>query len=316
MAGWVRMNSRTWSSRVQDLRRNWSRPYEHLDAEAVTRRLGGRWDGRQGSARCPAHEDKNPSITIANGDDGRLLIHCFAGCEFRDIMAALRNRGIFDGAIRPAFAPPPLRRFAADREDAKKRALVEREWGKTWPISGTLAEAYLRSRAIRCDLPSSLRFNPSCWHPNRMRLPAMVAKVERDGMLVAVHRTYLEPPGRKANLEIIRATLGSPKSGAVRLSDGPGPLIVAEGLETTLSVLEMNNAESPRVWCGLSAPGLAALELPELPSDLIIAVDGDPPGHDAAEKLANRAYALGWRVSFVEAPEGKDWNDVAVEDAR
>tara|TARA_R110002020_G_scaffold443124_1_gene654347 strand:- start:1474 stop:1896 length:423 start_codon:yes stop_codon:yes gene_type:complete len=35
----------------------------------------GRW-----IARCPAHEDKTPSLSIGLGDDGRVLIHCHAGC--------------------------------------------------------------------------------------------------------------------------------------------------------------------------------------------------------------------------------------------
>ena len=31
-------------------------------------------------ARCPGHEDRHPSLSIREGDDGRILIHCHAGC--------------------------------------------------------------------------------------------------------------------------------------------------------------------------------------------------------------------------------------------
>lgn len=41
------------------------------------------------SARCPAHDDKSPSLSIAEGNDGRVLLHCWAGCNFRDIMTAI-----------------------------------------------------------------------------------------------------------------------------------------------------------------------------------------------------------------------------------
>lgn len=41
-------------------------------------------------ARCPAHVDHNPSLSVDLGDDGRVLLHCFAGCETRDVLAALR----------------------------------------------------------------------------------------------------------------------------------------------------------------------------------------------------------------------------------
>lgn len=41
------------------------------------------------SARCPAHEDRNASLSIATGDDGRTLLHCHAGCETPAIVGAL-----------------------------------------------------------------------------------------------------------------------------------------------------------------------------------------------------------------------------------
>jgi hypothetical protein len=44
----------------------------------------GRW-----IARCPAHEDKSPSLSIRALDDGRVLINCFAGCEPGDVLSAI-----------------------------------------------------------------------------------------------------------------------------------------------------------------------------------------------------------------------------------
>lgn len=40
-------------------------------------------------ARCPAHDDRSPSLTVAAGGDGRVLIHCHAGCAVEEIAAAL-----------------------------------------------------------------------------------------------------------------------------------------------------------------------------------------------------------------------------------
>ena len=39
-------------------------------------------------ARCPAHDDRSPSLSIKQVDD-RVLIHCFAGCEVGDVMASI-----------------------------------------------------------------------------------------------------------------------------------------------------------------------------------------------------------------------------------
>lgn len=46
-------------------------------------------------ARCPAHEDRLPSLSISQAGDGRLLIHCFAGCDTAAVLAAL-GRGFAD----------------------------------------------------------------------------------------------------------------------------------------------------------------------------------------------------------------------------
>jgi hypothetical protein len=40
-------------------------------------------------ASCPAHEDAKPSLSVKEGEDGRALLHCFAGCETSQIIAAL-----------------------------------------------------------------------------------------------------------------------------------------------------------------------------------------------------------------------------------
>ena len=40
-------------------------------------------------AHCPAHPDKTPSLAIGEGEGGRVLLHCYAGCEVSDIVASL-----------------------------------------------------------------------------------------------------------------------------------------------------------------------------------------------------------------------------------
>jgi DNA primase len=55
---------------------------------------------------------------------------------------------------------------------------------------------------------------------------------------------------------------------------------------------------------------MKALMLPPDIGELVIATDGDDAGRDAGDCLANRASALGWRVSLMPAPDGLDWNDV------
>ena len=65
----------------------------------------GRW-----LARCPAHEDKRPSLAIRELDDGRVLVHCFAQCSTVEVMLSigLPMWELFPDA--PSFHKPPARR--------------------------------------------------------------------------------------------------------------------------------------------------------------------------------------------------------------
>lgn len=63
-------------------------------------------------AKCPAHMDADPSLSIGLGRDGRVLIHCFAGCRTEDVLNAvgLSKRDLFaddwrGGAPLPEFEP-------------------------------------------------------------------------------------------------------------------------------------------------------------------------------------------------------------------
>lgn len=44
---------------------------------------------REWMASCPAHNDDDPSLSVAEGDDGRVLLHCFSGCEPSAIVSSL-----------------------------------------------------------------------------------------------------------------------------------------------------------------------------------------------------------------------------------
>lgn len=58
-------------------------------------------------ARCPAHGDKDPSLSIRETADGKVLLHCFAGCTATDITAAigLKLHDLFPGNKQPRRDP-------------------------------------------------------------------------------------------------------------------------------------------------------------------------------------------------------------------
>jgi hypothetical protein len=68
--------------------------------ERVKQTGSGRW-----LARCPAHADGSPSLSIRELDDGRVLVKCFAGCSALDILTAV---GLDWSALFPANGQQPL----------------------------------------------------------------------------------------------------------------------------------------------------------------------------------------------------------------
>ncbi len=285
-----------------------------VGARAICTALRGHWYGRYGLAFCPAHQNtRTPALSLTDGTDGKLLVHCHAGCSGTDVLMALRARGLLAGHSDWRHDPREIERRKVEKE-AKCRRRVElarRCWADAGPISGTLAERYLRARGITCQLPSTLRFHPACWHgPTATKVPAMLAAVVIGRELVGVSRTFVTEPGVKAFADNTRMMLGRCAGAAARLSGGSGPLVVAEGIETALSLLSALQDIDPRVWAALSTSGVAGLVLPTPPGELVIAPDGDAPGKKAATQLADRATSAGWRVRVMQCQTGFDWNDL------
>lgn len=283
------------------------------DARAITLSLRGKWHGHFGKAPCPICQPQGrrdqDALTLADGRDGRLLLNCKkSACAFPDLLAAL---GLGPGDYRSPDPAELARRAAEQEHDAQRKAILAAAiWREAQPIGGTPAETYLRGRGITCPLPDGLRFHPSLRHPTGATFPAMVAAVEGAGR-PAIHRTFLDPTGNgKAPVDPSKMMLGACAGGAVRLAEGQGRLVVAEGIETALS-LACGLLRGPvAIWAALSTSGMRTLNLPTVPGELVIAEDSDEAGRTAADALAARAGAAGWRVFRLRPPAGcGDFND-------
>ena len=94
-----------------------------MTAHALASLMGARPTGSgRWQARCPAHQDRSPSLSIHEGYDGRTLLHCFAGCPLDAILAALKlaRRDLF------AAGPPSLKQAAALRTAQEVRLQAAR----------------------------------------------------------------------------------------------------------------------------------------------------------------------------------------------
>ena len=66
-------------------------------------------------ACCPAHEDKHPSMAVRELEDGRILVHCFTGCDVGEILGAVGMDfdALFPDKPKSDFVPPVRRSFPA-----------------------------------------------------------------------------------------------------------------------------------------------------------------------------------------------------------
>jgi hypothetical protein len=289
-----------------------------MSAQSVARALGGKKVGTSWLALCPAHEDRlKPSLALRDGGDGRVLVRCHAGCDQRAVIAALRARGLWgvNGSASPSWQQRPRSNGAGpDPDDGKHRSALA-IWRAALPAPGTLVEVYLAARGIHLPATPALRFSPALKHPSGTVWPTMLALVTNgaDGTPLAIHRTFLAHDGSgKAPVEPAKMMLGACCGGVVRLAESGSPLLIAEGIETALSGIQMSGHAA---WAALSTSGLRALDLPADVRDVIILADGDEAGEAAALACGRRWTQEGRRVRIARPPRFSDFNDVLLHRA-
>ncbi len=294
-----------------------------MKAQDLTKALGGRWHGSYGTAKCPAHDDREPSLSIRGGADGEPVFTCFARCDWRDIKDVLRARGLLPERserrrpyrrYRPPTTPKPR---PVDVDQQQRMEFARRKWHEAVPVVDSPAEVYLRERGLKPGLDGwapSLRYHQALKHgPTGLLLPALVAAVTiwPDRNVVGVHRTFLTADGKKkAPVTKPKMMLGKCAGGAVRLAPAEPELVLSEGIETGLSVQQ---ATGLPVWATLSTSGLRSVILPPEVETVIIAADADAAGEDAAQEAARRFIAEGRTVKIARPPQGLDFNDLLLK---
>jgi putative DNA primase/helicase len=288
-----------------------------LPAAKIARALRGTRSGEGWLVRCVAHDDDRPSLSIADGHDGRLLVHCFAGCNPRDVLAALCHLGLYNssGLVAP-YCAPHVRE--AGREALAWSARADRIWQASVPLIGTPAETYLQSRKCLIPACADLRFLPAV---GRMTYPAMIGRITDavTGQPLSLHFTLLMQNGSgKAPVERPKLLMkGHRKAGGViRLCDDVGMtrgLGITEGIENALACMAMGWRP---VWAAIDAGNVAQFPVLAGIECLTIFADHDKAGLDAARKCAGRWQAAEREARIVPpSTAGNDWADVIIEES-
>lgn len=283
-----------------------------ISAKDIVRQLGGHWFGSNGTCRCPAHDDHNPSLSVSERD-GVVLVHCFSGCDQRSVIAALRELNLWEKptgfsthgtqVFRPQNSPrtPPELPQNSPRTNRAKRII-----SGSVPIVGTLAETYLRSRAIE-TFGNGILYHPAVFHPMTARtFPAAVFVAHRG---LACQCVYLLPDGSgKAAIEFAKITWGSLGGECVRLFPAGPALGLAEGPETALSAAQIF---SMPVWATLGVERFGVVKIPWWVRELIIF--SDAYDNKQAVKALKRGIEAQMKERSVRvcSPDAgfKDYND-------
>jgi len=269
-----------------------------LDAHGCDpRRAGAGW-----AARCPAHDDRRASLSVAAGDNGGAVVHCHAGCEPSAVVAAL---GLRLSDLMPNNGKTGRKTPHAGRPSPKPAPSN----GQSYPTAEAAIGTFAKQFGGR---PPDQRWD---YH-------------DAAGDVVGAVLRWNQPDGSKAIRPLRRNLDGTWAIGA--LSE-PRPLyrlpaVLAAGAETPVVAAEGEKTVDAAWQCGLvattSAGGAGAANKtdwqPLAGRRVVILPDNDEPGEQYAEDVAQLVLAAGAKevrvlrlVDFAkELPVGGDLADV------
>jgi hypothetical protein len=99
-------------------RKDLARARGSMNAETIARALGGTKTAGGWKAKCPAHRDDTPSLSISDGKNGTPVVYCHGGCKQLDVIAALCKLGLWPNGER---AESPFMRRQRRRNSRSSR---------------------------------------------------------------------------------------------------------------------------------------------------------------------------------------------------
>lgn len=121
--------------------------------EAIAETYGLKKTGQKWRGPCPVHGGTGEAFVLAEREDGRPLVHCFAGCDFRDIVKELRARSLWPEDDKPVGPPPKKVEWARwcirifEEAKATGEPLGKQDWYDYRKAQGILSDAKEAGRA-------------------------------------------------------------------------------------------------------------------------------------------------------------------------
>lgn len=258
---------------------------------------------------CPAHPDKNPSLSIKQDND-TILLYCHSGCSYQDIINEFNEHGI-----------TLYKKSYESYEGSKSELGFYSIWKKGRKLTkDSPAYKYLEKRGIKNLLHKS-KFNIkqlSNYQGHSCILYPIINFESNE--LIGVQIIYLNNDGNKADIDIKKRIIGKYKAigGCIAINKNrDDKIVITEGFENALAISQEINHQ---VYATLSATNLC-LKIPKNTNDrkIHIYVDKDKSFTGERESLKAKKYyeELGYEV-ILHYPKEKiskntkslDYNDL------
>ena len=311
--------------RYDDIFRRAKQQIMSIESEVMRLLPYGKREGREWICINPTRSDNNLGSFKVNLVSGKWSDFASgdAGGDIVSLLAYLEGVSQYEAALKIVGRRSNIlifpRKTAKVSKDKYIKALISKILAECMSSNSSPIEDYLRSRGYKDEIPPNILFHPRLYHSSsKSHYPAMVSVIHKwpDLEILGLHRTYLKTGDvgivSKADISPNKMMLGSAGGGAVMISaiESDKPLIIAEGIETALSVYASTGIPS---WAALSTSGMIKIVVPPVEElgQIIIAADSDAAGMNAAKLLATRLLGSGYKVKIAKPPsDGTDFNDL------
>ena len=280
-----------------------------IDAQVISDGLGGKRSGKGFLAPCPSHDDHDPSLSIADGDNGKPLVHCLAGCSQEAVITDLAGLGLWPETDKP-LTPQELEALKKEAARRKEERAARRRQEET-AAAEKAREQWEQAKAADSGHPYLAKKGIQA-HRLRQEANNLLAPMrDESGQVWALQA--IAPDGSK-----LFSPPGCRTKGLYFSIGSPGaklPICIVEGFATGAAIYEATGYPVAIAFTAGNLEAVARSLKTKLPkNNLVLCADDDlKPGTDqnpGIEAAIRAAQAVGGKVAYPGMGKKADFWDL------
>jgi putative DNA primase/helicase len=280
-----------------------------IDAQVISDGLGGKRSGKGFLAPCPSHDDHDPSLSIADGDNGKPIVHCLAGCSQEAVITGLAGLGLWPETDKP-LTPQELEALKKEAARRKEERAARRRQEET-AAAEKAREQWEQAKAADSGHPYLAKKGIQA-HRLRQEANNLLAPMrDESGQVWALQA--IAPDGSK-----LFSPPGCRTKGLYFSIGSPGaklPICIVEGFATGAAIYEATGYPVAIAFTAGNLEAVARSLKTKLPkNNLVLCADDDlKPGTDqnpGIEAAIRAAQAVGGKVAYPGMGKKADFWDL------